>query len=962
MVNLPRLLTSRTPNIGVLGIMCLLVSCGRQDPAPLGEVNDIATSTDTQVAETVIEYEQFTLDNGLKVILHIDRSDPVVAVVLTAHVGSSREVPGRTGFAHLFEHLLFLESENLGKGGLDAMSARIGGSGANGSTNRDRTNYLQTVPNDALEKMLWAEADKLGWFINTVTEPVLAKEKQVVKNEKRQSYDNQPYGHEQEIIYRALYPQDHPYSWDVIGTLEDIQNATLDDVKTFYQRWYTPDNVTLAIAGDFDPAQARAWVTHYFAEIPAGPGVQPRTPQGAGLDETRHLYYEDAFAQLPQLTMVWPTVPQYHPDALPLQVLQGLLTSGKEAPLNAVLIDEQMLTASVDMFQQESELAGELFLQVRAFDGVDLDTVAEALDSAFNRFETEGVDAEDLARIVTSLEVDWYNSIATVLGKAVNLGATAALHGTPALLNTELDALRAVTIADVMRVYESYVKNQPYISTSFVPAGQVSLAIDDAEAAVVFEEPIIQGAEAAFDASLSATYERTPSAFDRSSEPPYGPTPVITPPVIWENTLDNSIRIAGITDFELPLVQFDIQVEGGVLLEDPALPGTANFLAEILDKGTVRLTAAEFEKALDLLGSSVSVNASQEGFTIRGSTLARNLDATMALVAEMLLQPRWDDAEIELARARILAGLQDDLASPLAIAGLQFARVLYGDGHPFARDSRGTVESVMQIDTPLLQQFHQYALAPGVTSIRLVGAVSQEGAGTALRAFNGWNTPAPVLPEVALAATLVESRLYFFDMPGAAQSVFRFGHPGPLRNDPDYYPLQMLNYRLGGGGFASQLMQELRESKGYTYGINSRFQATERKGEFLLATGVRANVTLEAMQLIRQILADYADSYSIEDIEVSRSYLLKSQARAFESLQAKLGMLGDVVDFDLPHDYIVRQREIYSTLAVDDMRQLANSWLHIDAMHYVVVGDAATQLPRLQEAYPALQPVLLNPR
>jgi zinc protease len=217
-----------------------------------------------------IEYNKFVLDNGLEVVFHVDRSDPVVAVALTAHVGSARENQSRTGFAHLFEHLLFLESENLGKGGLDKMSARIGGSGANGSTSRDRTNYFQTVPNNALEKMIWAEADKLGFFINTVTEEVLAKEKQVVKNEKRQSNDNRPYGHTQYVIDKNLYPEGHPYNWQVIGSLIDLQNSTLQDVKDFFKSWYVPNNVTLVIAGDFDEAEATAWVHKYFDEIEAG--------------------------------------------------------------------------------------------------------------------------------------------------------------------------------------------------------------------------------------------------------------------------------------------------------------------------------------------------------------------------------------------------------------------------------------------------------------------------------------------------------------------------------------------------------------------------------------------------------------------------------------------------------------------------------------------------------------------
>lgn len=301
----------------------------------------LISSCSQQETEFSVDYEKFTLDNGLEVIFHKDDSDPVTAVALTFHVGSAREIEGRTGFAHLFEHLLFLESENLGKGGLDQMSSRIGGSGANGSTSRDRTNYFQTVPNDALEKMIWAEADKMGYFINTVTEAVLAKEKQVVKNEKRQGVDNQPYGHANYVIGKNLYSEDHPYSWQVIGSLEDLQNATLQDVKDFYNRWYVPNNATLVIAGDFDSEQAKEWVHKYFDEIPRGEEIEPLADQPSSLDQTKKLFYEDNFARLPELRMVWPGVDMYHEDAYALDILTQLLSDGKKAPLYQVLVEEK---------------------------------------------------------------------------------------------------------------------------------------------------------------------------------------------------------------------------------------------------------------------------------------------------------------------------------------------------------------------------------------------------------------------------------------------------------------------------------------------------------------------------------------------------------------------------------------------------------------------------------------------
>jgi zinc protease len=487
-----------------VGALVVGMGCGpalAQTPAP----------AEAPAAQPLMPIERFQLANGLN-------------VVLAAHVGSAREEPGRTGFAHLFEHLFFLDSENLGPGGLDAMSARIGGSGANGSTSRDLTDYLQTVPNDALEKMIWAEADKLGYFINTVTDAVLAKEKQVVKNEKRQSYDNQPYGHTSPVISAALYPADHPYNWEVIGSLADLDAATLSDVRNFYRRWYTPDNTTLVVAGDFDPAQARVWIEKYFGEIARGPGVPTPTPRPAALQQTVRLMHEDGFAQLPELTLAWPTVERGHPDEAALDMLQTLLTDGKDAPLNAVLIDEKKLTSQVGFGSQNAQIAGEAYLIVRAFDGVDLDAVQAALDEGFARFETQGVDAAALQRVKTTAEADFYAQLDSVLGKGAALARYDAFGGSP---DRDLARLRAVTADDVMRVYRQYIAGRPHVATSFTPRGQAQLALEGSAVATVVEEPIIQGAEAPVDQRAGdRPYERTPSSFDRT-----GPPPLTTPPL-----------------------------------------------------------------------------------------------------------------------------------------------------------------------------------------------------------------------------------------------------------------------------------------------------------------------------------------------------------------------------------------------------------------------------------------------
>src|SRR5215213_5217255 len=439
-----------------------------------------------------IEFEKFTLPNGLEVIFHVDRSDPVVAVNLTAHVGSARETEGRTGFAHMFEHLFFLESENLGKGGLDKMTARIGGSGANGSTSRDRTNYLQTVPKDALEKMLWAEAEKLGWFINTVTDPVLAKEKQVVKNEKRQSLDNQPYGHTNYVIDKAACSEDHPYNWQVIGSLEDLDRATLADVKEFYRRWYVPNNVTLVVAGDFDTVQARKWVEKYFGEIKRGEKVEPLQKRPCTIKENVRLYHEDNFARLPELTYAWSTVEQLHPDSYALDVLANYLTEGKKAPFYQVLVEDKKLTSDVSMFHGTQELAGQLQLAVRAFPDKDLDEVAGAINEAFAKFEKEGISEKDVARIKAGQETRYYNLLSSVLFKTSLVAQCNYLANDPGCIEKELKNILAVTPADVVRVYEKYIKGKMHVATSFVPKGKLALALDGSKKAEVVEEKIEQ--------------------------------------------------------------------------------------------------------------------------------------------------------------------------------------------------------------------------------------------------------------------------------------------------------------------------------------------------------------------------------------------------------------------------------------------------------------------------------------
>ncbi|APE02491.1 peptidase M16 [Alteromonas mediterranea] len=908
-----------------------------------------------------VEYERFTLENGLTVLLHVDRSDPVAAVALTAHVGSAREKEGRTGFAHLFEHLLFLESENLGKGGLDKLSARIGGSGANGSTSRDSTNYYQTVPIDALEKMIWAEADKLGFFINTVTDPVLAKEKQVVKNEKRQRVDNRAYGHNQYVIDKNLYPAGHPYSWQVIGSLDDLQNATLADVKAFFNTWYVPNNVVLTIAGDIDVAQTKSWVKKYFAEIPAGETIPKLATQPAKLDETVKRFHIDNFAQAPLLTMVWPTVPEYHDDYYALQVLSQYLSEGKNAPLNKVLIDEKKLTSNLYLYGYDAELAGQLQLQVMAFNGVDLNAVYAGIEEAFARFEKKGIAPEDLARIKAGQETEFYQGLSSVLGKGFQLAQYEIFAGNAAFISQDVKKILGVSQEDVMRVYRSYLKDKPYVASSFVPKGNKELVLAGSTKANVVEELIVEGAEEAFDASIAADYERTPSSFDRTKEPAYGASIEVTPPQVWQSTLSSGIDIAGISNDEVPLVAFEIKLDGGMLLDPAGKAGTANLLAELLLKGTATKTPKQLEQEIQLLGATLETNASETAVTISGSVLSKHYDALMALVTEVLLSPRFDEAEFALAKDDVINQIEQIKANPNAIATAEFKALLYGNAHPFAQTPLGEKESVTAISLDDVKAFYRSNISPSLAKFHVVGDIEPSDVKQALVTLNSAWVPKKVsLPNVSEPSLPETSQLFFYDVPDAKQSVLYFGHAGLKATHSDAYLASVMNYRLGGGGFASQLMQELRENKGYTYGIRSSFSSDQYTGEFIIKSAVRSNVTLEATQAIQDILLSYGNGYSSEDLEVTKGFTLKSGARAFETLGAKLNMVDEISDIGLPNDYVLQQQAEVKALTVDDVKRLYNAYVHPGKMIYLVVGDKATQFKRL-EALGLGTPVLLNP-
>jgi len=894
-----------------------------------------------------LKFEKITLDNGLDVIFHVDRSDPVVAINLAAHVGSARETEGRTGFAHLFEHLLFLDSENLGYGGLDAMNTRIGGEGTNGFTTNDMTQYFQAVPKDALEKVIWAEADKLGWFIKTVNQDVIDNEKQVVKNEKRQRVDNAPYGHNWYVVGKALYPPDHPYNWQVIGSLEDLDAASLKDTQDFYARWYVPNNVTVTISGDFDVAEAKAYVEKYFGEIPRGEDIEPYSARPGKLDTSLKLIHEDNFATVPRLTHIWPTVEQYHPDSYALEILASYLTEGKTAPFNEVLVDEEKLSPGLGAFSNTAEIAGEFYLIAPSNAGVDLDKLMPAIETAFKRFESNGIPQKDLDRIKAGVEVEFYGNFDSALNKAIALSEYNLFTDNPGAYKKDLAGYRGVSREDVMRVYETYIKDKPAVITSFVPQGKAELGIEGSTKADVVEEVIVEGEGAAveFDPAARTIENPTPSAFDRTIEPGFGAGYDLPSPTVWQTKLGNGLNVLGLASDEIPVINFSLKLDAGRLRNSVTTPALAGMTADMLSKGTINKTTAELEEAIGALGSTIQVNASNRGVFVSGTTLSRNFDTTMSLAQEMLFEPRWDPEEFETLKNQIAQSITQSKGNPNAIARRELAKLTYPDSSPLHHaggTGYGSLDTLSNVTLKDLEDFHAANFTLDGASLRLAGDYNAAEVKTVWDKAIGPDTTAK--SKALSELTPVESaKIYFFDVPGAKQSVLRLSRPALSAADQDYPLAEALNFPLG-GIYTSKLNTQLRVEKGYTYGIRSGFNGGKENGTFAVSSSVRSNVTKESLELIRNILASHGPETTQTDLAELKDALLRGQALKTETLNDKLSMLSEIDAYGYAPDYRAQNAKAISAMTLADFQRIAGEHIRPDAMQYLIVGDAATQL------------------
>ncbi|MBL4616860.1 MAG: insulinase family protein [Robiginitomaculum sp.] len=897
-----------------------------------------------QDGEISIPYTKYQLDNGLTVVLHEDRSDPLVHVDVTYHVGSAREEVGKSGFAHFFEHMMFQGSENVGDEQHFKIISASGGT-LNGTTNTDRTNYFETVPNNQLEKMLWLEADRMGFLLDAVTQEKFEVQRETVKNERGQRMDNRPYGLLRERVNEALFPEGHPYSWQVIGYLEDLDRVDVNDLKKFFLRWYGPNNATLTIGGDMDTKKTMEWVVKYFGSIPRGPEVNMPTAEPFVLDADRYISLEDNVA-LPLLYMSWPTVKARHADEAPLDVLQSILGGGKTS-----LLYKNMVKNGLAVQASAGHGCGELACQFTVLalpnpaKGKNLaDLEAIARDSLVE-FEGRGVEDDDLTRVKASIVSGMIYGLESVRGKVSQLAAYETYTNDPNYIGNDIARYENVTKADVMRVYAQYIKGKPAVIMSIVPKGKLDLiAKEDTWERKDRTLPEYQKTDADSLQARVAT-----DNFDRSVQPPAGPNPQMTLPPIWRAELDNGIKVMGAINDEAPTMTISFRIPAAQKLEPISKIGLTRLTAAMMNEATNNSSNEELSNRLQKLGSFVSFNSGGDYTTMSIRTLTSNLDETLAIAAEKLFEPKFDQADFERIKAQTLQGIEHGKKNPAATATNVFRKLVYGKNNAFAWPAGGVSQSVASITLDDVKAYHAANYTPSGAAIIAVGDMEQSELVKKLGVFANWSGEAVVKPVIYPAPELAVGTLYLIDKPGAAQSEIRIGNSSITYDATgEYYRLGLMNYNLG-GAFNSRININLREDKGYTYGARSRFGADADAGRFTASAGVRADVTDKSIIEFNKEISSYFESgMSDEELAFLKSSLGQRDARSYETPRQKLGFLGRIVSYNLSDDYVDQQNKILADIGKDELNALAAKHLDQSQMITVVVGDKAKILEGLK--------------
>jgi len=868
-------------------------------------------SVAARAQEVDIPYQKFVLDNGLTVIVHEDHKAPIVAVNTWYHVGSKNEKTGKTGFAHLFEHLMFGGSEHSKDRYIDTME-RIGATDLNGTTNSDRTNYFENVPTSALDLTLWLESDRMGHLLGSFDEKTLTLQRGVVQNEKRQG-ENQPYGVTRQLITQNTYPAGHPYSWTTIGEMADLDAASINDVKEWFRTYYGPSNVVLVLAGDIDLKTAKEKVQKYYGDIPPGPPVNHQAVWIAKMSGTHRQTVQDRVPQA-RIYKIW-NVPQYGTaEADYLDLVSDVLSSGKSSRFYKRLVYDDQIATDANAFIGLAEIGGQFRVQATARPGQDLKQVEKELDEELARFLKNGPTEDELARVKSQYEANFIRGIERIGGfggKSDRLAQGQVFVGNADAYKTQLKRVHGATAEDLKAAANKWLSDGVYI----------------------------------LEVTPFPDFKAEANGADRSKMPTPGAPPELKLPKLQRSTLSNGLKVILAERHEVPLVNFTLAFDAGYAADQLASPGTSSMAMSLLTGGTKTMNALQISDRQELLGAQISAGSNLDMSTVHLSSLKSKLDDSLALYADVVLNPSFRQSDFDRQQKQTLAGIKREENSPVAAALRVMPGLLYGSDHAYGNPltGSGTSASVAKMTPDDLVKFHDAWFKPNNATLIVVGDTTlSEVAPKLEKLFSGWksgNIPKKTVKTVNLP---VKSTVYLIDKPGAQQSVIVAGVVAPPEGNPKEIAIEAMNDGLG-GNFGARLNMNLREDKHWSYGASMRFWDARGQRPYLAIAPVQTDKTKESLIEMNKEFHDVIGSrpLSQEELEKVQANETLSLPGSRETQNAVGGSILDLVQFGLPDDYYETYAGKVRALKTSDLADAAHLVVRPDQLTWVIVGDRA---------------------
>jgi zinc protease len=870
-----------------------------------------------------IEFEKYTLPNGIQVILHVDRKLPIVHVNQWYHVGSKNEKPGRTGFAHLFEHMMFQGSGNAKEDYftyVETLGANLQEGGVNGTTNQDRTNYFATVPSANLETLLWLESDRLATLTEAMTKEKLDNQRDVVKNERRQGLENTPYGRWYKLVLENMYPAGHPYSWPVIGSHEDLSAASLEDVTDFFKTYYTPNDLSLVIAGDFDPAEAKRLVEKYFGSIPAGPALDRPTLWIPTLAGEKIIEATDRVPQ-DRVYMTWPTPPGFAPGDADLDLASLILSDGLSSRLNKALVYDRQLCTAVQAFQASSEIASWFAVIATARPDVSLEEIEKVVSDEIARLAKTGPTPAELARAKTKQEFQFVTALEGIGGfggKSDRLNQYNTYLGDPGKLEWDMARYKNATPESVRQTVAKYLdtKNRLLVRFRVEKSGRAS------EVAV-----------------------------DRSKEPATGVDRPFVAPAVQSAKLPNGMDLFVVERAELPKVDVTFVTRAGVAADPLGKAGLAHMTATQIDMGTPTRRALEIEDALGDLGVGLTAAAGRESARVSFETLKRNLDPAMAIVADVVRNAAYPASEFDREKKRHLDTLAQQEKNANAVGARVRSMLAFGPDHPYGHPAQGLPSTIEVITREDLAAFHAKYWKPGSSALVVSGDVTlAEATALATKYFGSWaGGAAPEVP-IPPPSPAPAGKIYVVDRQDAAQTYVTEFLPAPKRQTPDYYTLSLADTVFGGGGFGTRLNLNLREEKGYSYGVFSALALYDDAGVWYSAGGVQTNKTKESViEFDKELKGMTARPLSEAEFADTKARKTRGYAQQFETLGRINEQIADLWASGLPMSELQREYDDTVKATLAETNAAAQKYARPEKASFVLVGDYSKIGPGLAE-------------